>query len=346
MTREVQMHVVRSAASANTPDGERHASTTESLEVEDSAPENAAESEVEYPSNFRLTIISIALALATAVVALDISILATAVPSITNHFKTISDIGWYYSGYTLTTCSFQFMFGKLYSVFSVKAVFMTTLLVFLVGSTVSGAAPSSTALVVGRAISGLGCAGIISGAFVISMQSVPLRRRPLWAGAAGMIEGFFAVVGPLLGGAITNSIGWRWCFYINLPIGAVTMLVIAIWFQNPKVNPDAGLPLREKVRRLDLLGTAVFVPSIVALLLALQWGGSKYGWHNARIISLLILFVFLLALFAYIQYRKQDLATLPPRIITQRSIMAGMLFAVCNNASLGVINYYVSTRRI
>lgn len=185
-------------------------SNFETVEVEDDAPENAAESEVEYPSNFRLTIISIALALATAVVALDISILATAVPSITNHFKTISDIGWYYSGYTLTTCSFQFMFGKLYSVFSVKAVFLTTFLVFLVGSTVSGAAPTSAALVIGRAISGLGCAGIISGAFVISMQSVPLRRRPLWAGAAGMIEGFFAVVGPLLGGAITNGIGWRW----------------------------------------------------------------------------------------------------------------------------------------
>lgn len=120
------------------------------------------------------------------------------------------------------------------------------------------------------------------------------------------------------------------------------MLVIAIWFQNPKINPDAGLPLREKLRRLDLLGTAVFVPSIVSLLLALQWGGNKYGWRNARIISLLILFVILLVVFAYIQYRRQDLATLPPRIITQRSIMAGMFFAVCNNASLGVINYYVS----
>ncbi|KAI9727502.1 MAG: hypothetical protein M1828_006444 [Chrysothrix sp. TS-e1954] len=360
MTKEVQLpDVVPAAVAIATSEGQAAAttSTVGSLDVEEPS-DNVAESEVEYPSNFRLTIISIALALATAVVALDISILATAVPSITNHFKTISDIGWYYSGYTLTTCSFQFMFGKLYSVFSVKTVFLTTFVIFLVGSAVSGAAPSSTALVAGRAISGLGCAGIISGAFVISvgfddilpdrsrltevqMQSVPLRRRPLWAGAAGMIEGTFAVVGPLLGGAITNSIGWRWCFYINLPIGFVTMLVIAIWFQNPRINPNAGLPLRDKLRRLDLLGTAVFVPSIVALLLALQWGGSKYGWGNARIIVLLVLFVILLAVFVYIQYRKQDLATLPPRIITQRSVIAGMLFAVCNNASLGVINYYV-----
>ena len=119
--------------------------------------------------------------------------------------------------------------------------------------------------------------------------------------------------------------------------------MVGFFFKNPTVNPNLSLPLTDKINRLDLLGTAIFVPSITALLLALQWGGSKYGWANARIIVLLALFVALLVAFVYLQKLKGDRATLPPRIIMQRSILFGASFSFCNNAALAVIDYYVGT---
>lgn len=132
-------------------------------------------------------------------------------------------------------------------------------------------------------------------------NTVPLRQRPIFGGISAGIEGIAATSAPLLGSFITDKLSWRWCFYINLPLGAVTLIVIGLFFQNPQVNPPASLPFKEKIKRLDLLSTAVFVPSIVSLLLALQWGGSKYGWGNARIIVLLALCGVLMLGFTWLQ---------------------------------------------
>ena len=114
-----------------------------------------------------------------------------------------------------------------------------------------------------------------------------------------------------------------------------------VFFQNPTINKDLSLPLREKLRRLDILGSVLFVPAISSLLLALQWGGAKYGWANARIITLFIAFGLLITLFGYLQHRRGDLATLPPRILKQRSIASGALFSLCNNAALAIVDYYM-----
>jgi len=279
--------------------------------------------------------------LSLIMVGLDVSILATAVPRITDEFQTIVDIGWYASAFRLTSCSLQFMFGKFYSLFSVKAVFSTALVIFEVGSVLSATAPTSKALVLGRAVAGIGAAGIIQGIFTMITQCVPLHRRSLYGGLGGGIEAIAGIAAPLLGGILTDKLSWRWCFWINLPLGAITFVVVAFLFQNPQVNPHMSLPWKQKLQRLDLVGTAVFVPSITALLLALQWGGSTYGWANARIIALLAVFAVLIGIFGYLQHRQGDNATLPPRIIKQRSILFGAWFACCVNASLSVIDYYM-----
>lgn len=144
-------------------------------------------------------------------------------------------------------------------------------------------------------------------------------------------------------GIITDTIGWRWCFLINLPLGVITLVVTAFFLADPPLlQSTASLTFMQKLAKVDILGTIIFVPSIVVLLLALQWGGTTYGWANARIIVCFVMFAALLAAFAYLQYRKQDAATLPPRIIMRRSILAGMLFASCNNSALNVVEYYVS----
>jgi MFS family permease len=144
----------------------------------------------------------------------------------------------------------------------------------------------------------------------------------------------------VLGGALTTNVTWRWCFYINLPVGGLTVVVLFFILKTPPPK-NANLTLKEQIARLDIIGTSIFVPCIVCLLLALQWGGSTYPWNDGRIIALLVLFGILLVVFALVQVWKKD-GTLPPRIIIkQRSIAAGMLFAISLGATMFLMVYYL-----
>jgi MFS family permease len=128
----------------------------------------------------------------------------------------------------MTTCAFQLLFGKLYTLYSLKWTFMLSLFVFEIGSLICAAAPSSAVFIVGRAISGLGGSGVLCGSLVIISFSVPLEARPNFTGLIGGMFGVASVSGPLMGGALTDAVSWRWCFWINLPVG------YAIFVLHPK----------------------------------------------------------------------------------------------------------------
>lgn len=143
-------------------------------------------------------------------------IIATAIPKITDEFGSLNDVGWYASAFLLSGSAPILLFGKIYTFYSPKWLLLSAMGLFEIGNLISGLAPSSNTLIVGRAVSGLGSAGISTGCVVGVQYVLPLQKRPMAMGLFGAVFAFASVIGPLLGGALTDGAGWRWCFYVNI----------------------------------------------------------------------------------------------------------------------------------
>lgn len=322
------------AVDEKTPQDQPPSDETAALEKVTSRPES-------YPQGIKLASILLSIYLSIFLVALDRTIIATALPQITDEFKSFADIGWYNAGFLLPTTALQLFFGRLYTFYSPKWIFISLVVIFEIGSAVCGAAPNSVGFIFGRAVAGLGAGGLFNGAMILMMYAAPLEKRPTYMGLLGAVFGVASVAGPLLGGVFTTSVSWRWCFYINLPIGA--LVLVFLFFAIEDTAPALGdLPFREKLSRVDIPGTLIFVPCMVCLLLALQWGGQQYPWSDGRIIALFVLFGVLLIVFIGIQIWRQEAATVPPRIIRQRTIASGLFYSFCLGASFMLVVYYIS----
>ena len=158
------------------------------------------------PKSLKFWTIMIGMYLSIFLVALDRTIIATAIPKITDEFNSIEDIGWYGSAYMLTAACFNLIFGRIYQLYSTKWVFLISLVIFEAGSALCGAAPSSVAFIIGRAIAGLGSAGIFTGGMMIILPLIPLRKRPTYTSFFGMVFGVASVLGPVMGGAFTDKV--------------------------------------------------------------------------------------------------------------------------------------------
>ncbi|KAF2642481.1 major facilitator superfamily transporter [Massarina eburnea CBS 473.64] len=275
-------------------------------------------------------------------IALDRTIIGPAIPAITNQFHSLDDVGWYGSAYMLTSCGFILLYGRIYTFFATKPVFLSGIVLFEIGSAICGAANSSLVLIIGRAVAGLGSSGVFTGAVLIMLKTVPLQKRPLLQGLFGACFGVASVTGPLLGGAFTGSSAtWRWCFYINLPLGGLTIVVVMVLLKLDESH-SRSKTWSETIKNLDPLGTILFLPSITCLLLALEWGASDYAWSDPRIITLLAIFAVLFVAFVAWQYfTRNTTATVPARVLLQRSVAFGGLSQFCVGATMLTVAMYI-----
>lgn len=316
-------------------------STDRHDEPEATAPN--PEPETNYPAGLNLWLIMLSVSAVLILSSIEMNIIATAIPSITDHFHTVAHIGWYSSAFRLCVCAFQFIFGKAYTLFSVKRIFLLSNAISIVGSILSGAATTSTMLVIGRAVAGLGSAGLFAGCFVIVVHSTPLRRRPVFLGIMGAVEGLATIAAPVLGGAL-QTWSWRWCFYINAPTGSITFL-LTMFCLSDVVKPAhvARLTMKEKVARLDLMSNMLLLPTLTSLFLAFSWAGTKYSWTSREVIGPLVTFAILFVAFIMNQMRGGETAALPPRLMKHRSVIAGFIFIFCVNSTGVVLEYYLPT---
>jgi EmrB/QacA subfamily drug resistance transporter len=272
----------------------------------------------DYPHGLHLIIIIAAIIMTVFLTSLDQTIVGTAVPKITNEFGGLEKVSWYGSAYFMCLGGFQSTFGKIYKYFPLKQTFLASVLIFEIGSLICAVAPNADVFIVGRAIAGVGGAGCAAGGAVILAFSVPPPRRPLMMGMVGSAYTIAAIVGPILGGAFSERVTWRWCFYINLPIGGVSLFLMLLFFKNPSAAKPAEATWMEKLKHMDLVGSALAMGSIISFILALQYAGVTYAWDSSVVIGLLVGFVAILAaLFAWEIYLG-EYAMLPPRVVKQR----------------------------
>ncbi|KAI5463869.1 major facilitator superfamily domain-containing protein [Mariannaea sp. PMI_226] len=295
-----------------------------------------------YPSGPKLWSTMVSLCIACFLSGLDLTIVAVTVPSLTDNFKTIQDIGWYSAAYAMTMSASVFFFGQIYTVFRIKTVFLLGIAVFETGSLICTFAPTSAIFILGRALTGLGRGAVNGGLFKLLRHCFPLSKQALMNSVLGAIQSIGMISAPTVGGALIDAFSWRACFGINLPLGVICLVLTMYGVHDPVDNPNEALTLKQKLEKINLVGTLLVVPAITCLLMALQWGGWKYGWGSWQIILLLAFTVVLFAVLGYLQYRQGERAFLPPRVLKQRSILAGMWYAACVEGVLSVTEYYMS----
>ncbi|MGW2640475.1 MFS transporter [Streptomyces sp. NPDC001348] len=247
------------------------------------------------PRRVRLVFAGLLLALLLA--ALDQMVVATALPRIVGELHGLDRMSWAITAYLLTSTVVLPVHGKLGDLLGRKGVFQCAILVFVAGSALAGRAQTMDQLIAFRAVQGAGAGGLMTGVQAIIADIVPPRRRGRFLGLIGAAFGLASVAGPLLGGCFTDHLSWRWCFYVNVPFGLLTLAVVSAVLKLPK-PPSRG--------RFDLPGAILLAAASTCLVLLTSWGGTRYAWDSRVVLGLGAGAVAATALFVLAEHRAAD----------------------------------------
>lgn len=292
------------------------------------------------PRGWIVTTIVVGLLLTLALSALDATIVGTALPTIIGALHGFEQYSWVVTAYLLTSTTVVPIVGKLSDQFGRKGFLLTGIALFLLGSALAGTAQTMTQLILFRGLQGLGAGFMQTLAFTLVADLFPPAERGRWQGIFVSVLSLALIVGPAIGGWITDHASWRWVFYVNLPVGALALLVLIIWL--PSTLAARSIPSRgwAAVRRIDGAGALTAATATVCLLLALTWGGSTYPWSSAQVIGLLCAAGILYLAFIIVE-RWVSEPLLPPDLFRNRVFVASGLLALAGGMIVYAMIFYL-----
>lgn len=279
------------------------------------------------------------LLLAMILAMLDNMIVGTAMPRIVGELGGLSHLSWVVTAYVLGTTVSTPIWGKIGDLYGRKNIFLASIVIFMIGSALCGMAGSDilggpsdgmAELIAFRALQGLGAGGLMVNAMAIIGDLVPPRERGQYQGMMAGAMSLAMIAGPLVGGFITDNLDWRWAFYINLPIGVVALILLALKLKLPKLRTE---------HRIDWLGAALLSVGITALVLITTWGGNEYGWGSPQILGLAALAVVTLGVFVPVQLRVAE-PIMPLHVFKDRNFtLISLIGFLLGFAMFGAINF-------
>ena len=305
-------------------------------------PDNDDENQ---PEGIKLVLTVIALSLSTFICALDLTITSTATPKMSDEFDSLDQIGWYGSIYFLTKAAFQHAWAQLYRRSQSNGIFVASLAIFELGSLLCGVAQNSTVLLIGRGLTGIGRAGILSGVFTILAQIAPASCRTKYSRVLGGVYGLAAATGPVLGGINSDHLSWRWCFFLDLPIGVLAAVIVLVFLRTVNGPISETASRNQRLLELDPFGMLAMLLAMVCYLYAMRGGGVTHSWRSEGVTFLILGFaVGLFFIFTAIEWRMKDRAMLCLDLILHGHTLAYLLHIFFLAGAYFSLLYYLPVR--
>ncbi|KAJ3319696.1 hypothetical protein HDV06_006112 [Boothiomyces sp. JEL0866] len=251
--------------------------------------------------------------------ALDGNIIAIAVPAIAKDFQSLSEISWLVTGFLISNTAVVPSYGKLADIFGRKAMLLTAVIIFELGSLLCGFALNMNMLIFARTLQGAGGGGVISLSLIIISDMVSIQERPKYQGIISAAFGVATIAGPLIGGIITESLSWRWNFFINVPIGIFAIVLCILFMKLKQLDKRSW---RVKLKRVDFIGTFLLISTVITLLIPIQGGGTQFPWNSTIVFTMLPISAALLTLFVISQWKWAAEPLIPLRLFTKRYTIA------------------------
>jgi EmrB/QacA subfamily drug resistance transporter len=290
---------------------------------------NRVSVERQKPKQFFLLFCGLLLSMLLA--SLDQTIVATSLPTIVGDLGGMNHLSWVVTAYLLTSTATALLWGKMSDIYGRKKIFLATILIFLIGSTLCGVSQNMGQLIAFRGIQGVGAGGLMTLAMTVVADIVPPRERGRYHGYIQAVFTLASIAGPLIGGAFVDYLSWRFVFFVNLPIGILTLMIIGTVLH---------LPANRVERKIDYLGAVLLTSGIVSLLLTTIWGGNQYAWNSPMIIVLAIVSAGLIAAFI-VWERHASEPILPLRLLRNpifNVVITTLFIATC---SLFAVNVFM-----
>lgn len=268
------------------------------------------------PTGLRLAILTVATATGMLLAALDASIIGTAMPTVVASLGGLEIYSWVFAIYALVSTTFMPIFGRLSDVYGRKRLYLGGMAVFVIASALCGLAQDMLQLIVFRGLQGIGGAAIFALTFAIIGDLFPPERRGQVSGVTSSMWAIAAIVGPTLGALLTETLGWRWVFLVNLPVSLLPILSLSLLLREPSRPPGRA--------RVDILGGATLTGAIVLVLLAAQWGGRSVPWVSVPMVAIFLVVAGLLAFFVRVQRRAAS-PTIPLDLFRRRMFVLGTI---------------------